>query len=442
MNRLSRFRFATATLTALVLLSGKLSAQLSNPTVRGHGGPIRALAVLADGRVASAGFDGAVIVWDVKSGRPEHFLRFHSSAVNALLVRRDGCLLSGGEDGKIVQWCQGSTAPSAVPSGHASSVSSLALAPNGRDIASGDWDGMIRLSATSPEESPRQVHKAPVTALAYGHVIEPVTAGALAPLLSASYDGVVRLEGNASSTTRHTLQLPSPVNGVTALRNGHFLLACADGILREVNHRLERVRDIALPDGPLTTVAVSSDQKSIATAGMRTPVTLIDMQSGRVMARIVAPGLPIWSMAFSMDSLELYTGGADGALRRFDVASGRALGDVMTAAAKPELPNAKHRGAQVFRACIACHSVTERQSNLAGPTLAGLIGRPIASVPGYQYSDPFKAMTIVWTAETIDRLFEVGPALFTPGTKMPEQRIIDPDDRKALIEWLSLVTTP
>jgi len=51
-----------------------------------------------------------------------------------------------------------------------------------------------------------------------------------------------------------------------------------------------------------------------------------------------------------------------------------------------------------------------------------------------------KRLDIVWTAETIAKLFEVGPATYTPGTKMPEQTITDPADRKALVEWLEQAT--
>jgi cytochrome c len=96
----------------------------------------------------------------------------------------------------------------------------------------------------------------------------------------------------------------------------------------------------------------------------------------------------------------------------------------------------------VFRACVACHGLTPRDTNLAGPTLNGIMGRRIASQPGYAYSAPFAKLDIIWTPETIARLFEVGPAKFTPGTKMPEQRITDPDDRRALVDWLARVTVP
>jgi cytochrome c len=37
-------------------------------------------------------------------------------------------------------------------------------------------------------------------------------------------------------------------------------------------------------------------------------------------------------------------------------------------------------------------------------------------------------------------LFEIGPAHYTPGTKMPEQRIGSREDRDALVEFLERAT--
>jgi cytochrome c len=46
----------------------------------------------------------------------------------------------------------------------------------------------------------------------------------------------------------------------------------------------------------------------------------------------------------------------------------------------------------------------------------------------------------VWTPETVSKLFEVGPASYTPGTKMPEQTIGSVEDRKALVDFLAKAT--
>ena len=106
----------------------------------------------------------------------------------------------------------------------------------------------------------------------------------------------------------------------------------------------------------------------------------------------------------------------------------------------PEDPLAAYAGdpgAEVFRACVACHTLSPDEGNRAGPTLAGIFGRRIATLPGYNFSDALKKLDIVWTPETVAKLFEVGPAAYTPGTKMPEQRIGSAADRKALTDFLA-----
>jgi len=98
------------------------------------------------------------------------------------------------------------------------------------------------------------------------------------------------------------------------------------------------------------------------------------------------------------------------------------------------------RGAEVYRACIACHALGPEEGPKAGPSLHRVFGRRIASLPGYGYSDALKALDIVWTPETVAKLFEVGPMQYTPGTKMPEQTIGSPEDRAALVEFLGRAT--
>ena len=76
----------------------------------------------------------------------------------------------------------------------------------------------------------------------------------------------------------------------------------------------------------------------------------------------------------------------------------------------------------------------------AGPTLAGIFGRRIATLPGYDFSAALSKLDIVWTPATVARLFEVGPMAYTPGTKMPEQRIGSAEERAALVRFLEKAT--
>ena len=47
------------------------------------------------------------------------------------------------------------------------------------------------------------------------------------------------------------------------------------------------------------------------------------------------------------------------------------------------------KGAKVFNKCKACH-VADAETNRVGPYLKGVIGRKIASVADYKYSDSMK----------------------------------------------------
>ena len=150
----------------------------------------------------------------------------------------------------------------------------------------------------------------------------------------------------------------------------------------------------------------------------------------------------MWSVAFFPDSRTLLTGGADRTLRRWNAESGEPI-DALVAGA-PDDPLAAYGddpGARVFRACVACHTLTPDEGNKAGPTLWHIFGRRIATLPGYNFSPALKRLDIVWTPETVAKLFEIGPAHYTPGTKMPEQTIGSAADRKALVEFLEKTTT-
>jgi cytochrome c len=150
----------------------------------------------------------------------------------------------------------------------------------------------------------------------------------------------------------------------------------------------------------------------------------------------------VWSVAFLPDSRTLLTGGADNIIRRWNALTGDPVDPLLfESTADPLAAYAGDRGADIFRACVACHTLGVDQANRAGPTLAGLFGRRIATLPGYDFSDALKRLDIVWTPETVSRLFEIGPAAYTPGTKMPEQRIGSERDRAALVQFLERATT-
>jgi cytochrome c len=139
----------------------------------------------------------------------------------------------------------------------------------------------------------------------------------------------------------------------------------------------------------------------------------------------------------------LLTGGTDRLIRRWDTSTGQPIGSLAVGApGDPLAAYADDPGAQVFRACVACHTLRAEDGVRAGPTLAGIFGRRIATAPGYDFSAALKKLDIVWTPETVSKLFEIGPTAYTPGTKMPEQTIGSAEDRAALVRFLEKATEP
>jgi len=61
------------------------------------------------------------------------------------------------------------------------------------------------------------------------------------------------------------------------------------------------------------------------------------------------------------------------------------------------------RGAQVFQACMACHSVKPGE-HLTGPSLAHIWNRKAGTGEGFlRYSDALKRTDIVWSEATLDK---------------------------------------
>ena len=115
---------------------------------------------------------------------------------------------------------------------------------------------------------------------------------------------------------------------------------------------------------------------------------------------------------------------------------------VLAAGVSPEVVADYPRGAALFRKCAACHSVAADGAKRAGPTLRGLFGRRAGMVGGYKYSDALRGADLIWTEETVDALFAEGPHKYTPGSKMPIQRMTSAEDRAHLIAFLKRITTP
>jgi cytochrome c len=418
----------------LLLAMATTGSEPAKGELRGHGGPVRAIAVLGPSSIVTGSFDHRMIVWNVGTGTARRVLGFHDGAITSLARVTDSCFASGGEDGQVALWCGDQPSPTRVFRRHQGPVTAIAVDRAGTRVASASFDRRINVSPLS------EVAAEPL-------VVEEstqVTGIAFLPdasvLFAAGYDGTLRSFRLEDRLTTKRVQIGSPINNLILAGNEELVAATADGKLLLFDLKLNLKATLEIQLGPLTNLAVSPDGDIIATAGLQGSVAIVDRKARNKLTSIEGPGMPVWSLAYDQKGSVLYTGGADRVVRRWDGTTGRPLDPITAETTDTALPEPQHRGAIVFRACRACHGLTASDTNRAGPTLHGIFSRRIASHPSYGYSPALKRLDIIWTPETVAKLFEVGPAAYTPGTKMPEQRITNPADRAALVEWLAKVT--
>jgi cytochrome c len=82
--------------------------------------------------------------------------------------------------------------------------------------------------------------------------------------------------------------------------------------------------------------------------------------------------------------------------------------------------------------CGDCHTVDPPSGT--APALKGVVGRKVASLSDFQYSDALKAKGGTWTEAALDA-FIANPKAYAPGTEMTGGAA-DPADRKAIIDYL------
>lgn len=407
-----------------------------------HGGPIKGIAVSKDGAQAlTASFDYSILLWDLADQSVEIELHGHDAAVNAVaFIGEEGRALSASDDGTAAVWDLITGKPIARLEGHEGKVAAIAVSPDRRLAASAGWDRTVRLWDLGTMEPVRTLHGADnLNAVAFSpdgkRVLSGssngslqawrVVDGAQAMALSSHDFAVTGLDQSPDGRTVAT----SSVDETVQLWD----IATGQGLVTLYGHK-----------GPVLAVALSDDGQLVASGGVDGTVRVWRRGDGDRLKIYARHQGPVWSVTFAPDSDTLLSGGADGLMMTYNLEHDEtasapiALADASTTS----IPKKQSRGERLFKTCIACHTIRLDDGHKAGPTLYKLFGRKAGSHPGYRYSKALEDSHLVWTEETIDQLFDLGPEHLLPGTKMPLQRMPDPKDRADLIAFLKQVTTP
>ncbi|HGG05430.1 MAG TPA: cytochrome c family protein [Aliiroseovarius sp.] len=95
------------------------------------------------------------------------------------------------------------------------------------------------------------------------------------------------------------------------------------------------------------------------------------------------------------------------------------------------------KGRKVFNKCKACHKL-EDGANATGPTMYAVVGRAVASVDGFGYSDALTGLGGEWGLEELNQWL-LSPKAYAPGNKMTFSGLAKDTDRANLIAFLATV---
>ena len=98
-------------------------------------------------------------------------------------------------------------------------------------------------------------------------------------------------------------------------------------------------------------------------------------------------------------------------------------------------PMPAQAGKRIFIRCAGCHSLSDQARPMTGPHLHGIVGRKVASVEGYKYSQALRARNFRWDEPKLDQWLKA-PQAEIAGLCLPFTGLAKPADRAALIAYL------
>ena len=406
-------------------------------TLKGHGGPVKGIDAGADGTIATASFDNSVGVW--RNGNPI-WMEDHEAAVNAVAYLGNGRVVSGGDDYSLRYW-NSSTGETRLLGTHQAKILQIAIAPKADRVATASWDRTAQVWPVDGGE--------PVQMSGHANTVNDVIFSPNGErLYTASSDGTIRIwDASTGEFKRRIVQHGFGINTLVIADDESWLAyGAVDG----------GTRVVSLPDGevmgdytadrrPVLAMDYSAEAARIAIGDAHGYIMLIDTKAWRIADDFKATlSGPIWALSFSPNGQNIHAGGLDNAMYSWPLARLDDAGQM--ADTKREFlrnPEEMSNGERQFmRKCSICHTLGPDSERRAGPTLYNLFGRPAGAIDGYPYSPILADSDVVWSEETVDSLFDLGPDHFIPGSKMPMQRITKQSDRDDLVAFLKEATKP
>jgi len=428
----------TTVLSACLVLQAVAPARAD---LVGHGGMIRAIDMSHDGRLVLTGsFDYSAIIWDFGDQQERARLNGHDGPVTSVsFLNSDRQALTASDDKTVILWDLTTYQPIYRLRGHEHKVMTVAASDDGTHAASGGWDSKVIVwnLATGVREQTIDA-RAPVNSVVY--------LGKSNRLAVGGHDRIIRVYDAASGGFLGKME--GHLMGITQLsasRDGSRLLSASiDGSVRLWD--MAAYKEIAKFEGHLNqvfSVHFVGDGQTAISSGRDGTIIHWDLKTGTKLKKIRAHKSIIWAVVPSFDGRFTVSAGLDETARIWHLASGDRIGIEIAANDEPKpWLNSNHPGAKLYKKCARCHAYRADLIQRSGPHLENLFGRRVGSVDGYHYSAALTKKDFLWTAASLFELFDKGPDVIFPGTKMPIQKVTRQSQLRQLVDYLKELTSP
>jgi WD40 repeat protein len=306
----------------------------------GHQLSVTRLAFAPDGgSLVSGGTDGVVCVWDLTTRRPRYTFPGHFNEVTSLAVSPDGATLATGEGGGCIcleaqlrLWDLRRGRLLRQFTGHLNGICDLAFSPDGQSLASAGHDARFRVWDVATGRRRFQVrgtdhHLRRVAFSPDGRTV--AASGSEGELgLWDARDGTKLRDLGPQGKDKREIGL------IAFVRGGQAVLACeADRGREEPRCSFwgveggERLKSVGAPRERYLWFrqALSPDGTLLAARDEEAPdaIQLWDVETGRRLACLSAPGEDVTALAFSADGKTLASGTEKATILLWDVVQAR-----------------------------------------------------------------------------------------------------------------------